>query len=320
MQELDFLDLEANISQPRLRTYTQLAGSTDTVKLIGAYQWNKRVASALYPILQCLEVTLRNAVHTNATQHFNTPDWFDKITKLAGNDMFLADMKKNPYKQNKFYRNGVSTGSRKGLKIWTSYHENMLKQAKDKLTRSGKKSTADSVVAELMLGFWVGIFESNYNDIQTKDRLWPHLEGIVFPNLKPSDRVHSKIHAKLEPIQKLRNRLSHHEPVWKHPSVNGPSMAISHLNNIVDDMISLINGISTHRKELLFRSGKISYFKGICSDETLNYYLSGAPITKLDKRRLKRHVEKAIKSPQIAPTIVTDKKNPKFVIDLWPPR
>lgn len=50
MQDIDASDIELHISQPRLRTYTQLAGTNDTKKLIGAYQWNKRVASALYPI------------------------------------------------------------------------------------------------------------------------------------------------------------------------------------------------------------------------------------------------------------------------------
>jgi len=319
LQGIDTTDIELHISTPRLRTYSQLAGTNDIEKLIGAYQWNKRVASALYPILQCLEISLRNAIHTAATRHFSTPDWYDPVTNLAGNDKFSAYLRRNPGRTNQFYRRGVSVGRRNNRKRWVSNHENMIKQAKDKLTNSGNPATADAVIAELMLGFWVGLFESHYNDIHSQNRLWPHLEGAVFPNLKPADRVHSQIHSKLEPIKKLRNRLSHHEPVWKHRTVSNASTAIEYLNSIADDIINLVNGISTHRKELLFQSGKISYFKGICSTESLNYYLAGAPLQRLDKRRLKRFVEKAIRQPQLAPIIVTDRQKPKFVVDLWLP-
>ncbi|MEW8389533.1 MAG: Abi family protein [Candidatus Thiodiazotropha sp.] len=275
MQGIDTTDIELHISSPRLHTYSQLAGTDNIEKLIGAYQWNKRVASALYPILQCLEISLRNAIHTAATRHFGTPDWYDPVTKLVGNDKFLAYIRNNPDNTNSFYREGASTGGRNKRIKWFSNHENMLKNAKKKLEKSNRRATADAVIAELMFGFWVGLFESHYNDIHSQNRLWPHLESTVFPNLKPADRVHSQIHSKLEPIKKLRNRLSHHEPVWKHSTVNNASTAIQYLSSITDDIINLINGISTHRKELLFQSGKITYFKGICSTDALNYYLSG---------------------------------------------
>lgn len=277
MQGIDTTDIELHISSPRLHTYSQLAGTDNIEKLIGAYQWNKRVASALYPILQCLEISLRNAIHTAATRHFGTPDWYDPVTKLVGNDKFSAYIRDNPQKTDQFYRKGVSTSKRNGngRKKWISHHENMLKTAKNTLKSSNRRATADAVIAELMFGFWVGLFESHYNDIHSQNRLWPHLESTVFPNLKPADRVHSQIHSKLEPIKKLRNRLSHHEPVWKHSTVNNASTAIKYLNSITDDIINLINGISTHRKELLFQSGKITYFKGICSTGALNNYLSG---------------------------------------------
>lgn len=319
MQQIDNTDIELHISKPRLRTYSQLSGTTDLKVLIGAYQWNKRIASALYPILQCLEISLRNAIHAAATQHFGTPDWYDPVTNLAGDDKFSAYIRKKPGDNANFYRKNISVGKRNNRKKWHSNHENMIRQAKEKLIKAGKPATADAVIAELMFGFWVGLFESHYSDIHSRNRLWPHLEGIVFPNLQPADRVHSQIHSKLEPIKRLRNRMSHHEPVWKHNSVGNSSTAVQYLNTIVDDIISLINGISSHRHELLFQTGKISYFRGICSYESLNYYLSGTPPQELDKRRLKRFVDRAIRCPQIAPIVIRDKQKPKLVVDLWLP-
>ena len=317
MQDIDVDDIEVHISKPRLRSYVQLAGSNDTAKLIGAYQWNKRVASALYPIIQCLEVTLRNAIHAAAKQHFNNSDWYDPLTKIAGNDKYQKFTKKYPHQKKYFYRDGVSSGKRGSRKKWLSKHEKMLKDAKDKLIRSGQSVSADAVIGELMFGFWVGLFETHYNDIHSKNRLWPHLGKKVFPNLKPADRVFSKIHTKLENIKKLRNRLSHHEPVWKHKSVSDSATAVQYLNSIVSDIVSLIDGISTHRRKLLFQSGKISYFQGICSEECLSHYLEGTPNQKVDKRRLKRYVEKAVRQPQAAPIVVTDRDKPILIVDLW---
>lgn len=319
MQTIDNIDIEQHISTPRLQTYSRLTGTSDLSTLIGAYQWNKRVSAAIYPILQCLEVTLRNAVHKAATSHFGTPDWYDPITKLAGNDKFKADIAKNPWKDNQFYRKGVSNNpKRNGRKHWKSHHENMIEQAKKKLANSNKTPTADAVIAELMFGFWVGLFESQYNDIQTTTRLWPHLDSIVFPHLQPANRTHSQVYSKLKQIKDLRNRLSHHEPIWKHRTVNNAQSSINYLSQITEEMIQLIGGMSKHRKELLFQSGQISYFRGVCSEECLAYYLSGAPVKKMDKRRLKRFVEKAVRKPQIFPVVIQDHSQPKFVVDLWP--
>ncbi|MFP3508008.1 hypothetical protein, partial [Burkholderia sp. SIMBA_062] len=64
-------------------------------------------------------------------------------------------MKKHPHKREEYYRKGVSKGSRKGFKPWTSYHENMVKKSKNKLYKEKKNQSADRIIAELMFGFWV---------------------------------------------------------------------------------------------------------------------------------------------------------------------
>lgn len=320
MQAQELSDIEASISASRLRSYALLTGNPrDKAQLIGAYQWNKRVSSALYPILQCLEVSLRNAIHEAATAHFGTPDWFDPVTKRAGDDFFAADMKRNPHKQGRYYRNGVSRGSKKGYRIWHSHHENMLADARKKLARARKGALADSIIAELTFGFWVGLFVKQYSDLKTTDRLWPHLEKKVFPHLAPADRRHSNIQRKLDAIKSLRNRLSHHEPVWKMGNVSGPADAISDLTRIVEDILFLIEGMSPSRYKLLVQSGKVAYFRGVCCEETLNHYLSGISWQKIDKRQLKRVVERSVRQPLVNPIVVTNGARPKFLVDLWLP-
>ncbi|WP_432341901.1 Abi family protein [Yersinia enterocolitica] len=302
MQPHDYPAIETYVSRARIRSYTALTTNGSLEQCIGAYIWNKRVGAALFPLLQCLEVTIRNAVHNSAASYFNTPDWFDPLTKLAGHDYFQSFIAQHTAKGADFYRIGVSKGSRKGKKIWTSRHENMLLQAKKKLRDAGKPLDANAIVAELMFGFWVGMFEKNYHDLNFNNRLWPHLEPIVFPNLLPSQRRHNSIHNILHPIKELRNRMAHHEPIWKHPSVSNVSAAIQMLKETIDNSVMLIAGISSERAALIHESGIEGMVRAICSKEVLDFYLSGRVSKAVSARRLKRDMIRHIDGKHLFPS------------------
>lgn len=267
-------ELAQFISEPRMKSYRALTSDDSMAANLGAYLWNKKMSAALYPLMQCLEVTLRNAIHNAASMHFETPDWFDRVTKHAGDVMFISYIKKHPDKRERFYRNGISTGQRKEKKIWTSHHENMVATAKEKLENCGKRQAADAVIAELTFGFWVGIFERNYNDINSPARLWPHLEPAVFPNLKPAERKASTILYQLKSIKDLRNRMAHYEPIWKHASVNNVSSALTYLNNSIDQIVTLVRGISHERANLLQLSGMERFARDLCQEKLFEFYIS----------------------------------------------
>lgn len=266
-------ELARFISEPRIKSYSVLTSNGSMTANLGAYLWNKQASAALYPLMQCLEVTLKNAIHNAASNYFATPDWFDRVTRIAGDAMFISDMKKHPDKRDRYYRNGLSTGQRKGKIIWTSHHENMIATAKLKLENCRKRPTADAVVAELTFGFWSGIFERNYNDINSSSRLWPHLEPVIFPNLKPAERKASTVLRQLKSIKALRNRMAHYEPIWKHASVNDALTAVTYLNSNIDQITHLIRGISHERANLLQKSGIECIAKDLCQKEMLASYI-----------------------------------------------
>lgn len=274
LQPNDYTAIEASVSSIRLKTYKTLTRNGTIEECIGAYLWNKRVGAALFPLMQCLEVSLRNAIHASAARHFGTPDWFDRLTKLAGNDYYLAFINKKPQLAPDFYRNGLSSGSRKNKKIWLSRHENMLVQAKKKLKDAGKPLAADAIIAELMLGFWVGLFERNYFQLNSTTRLWPHLESIVFPNLLPSQRRYGAIYQIFHPVKEIRNRLAHHEPLWKHTSVSSAAAAINRLTEIINNILMLIRGLSSERADLLYETGLEGIARKVCCQEMLDADLS----------------------------------------------
>lgn len=294
MQLNDNNELQNVISMMRLRSYSILTRNASIEELMGAYLWNIRVGAALFPLIQCLEVTLRNAIHNAATQKFGNSSWFDQLAKLAGNDYFAAYLRGNPDDEAKFYRNGVTRGSRNGRKRWTSKHESMLAEAKRRLTKKNKPHAADGIVAELMFGFWAGLFERNYNDLPTKRRLWPDLEPEVFPNLEGSERRHSEIFQVIKRINDLRNRVAHHEPIWKDSAVSDKATAISQLNKSIDDMLFIISGISAEKVKMLHESGLEGAARAVCSKDSLDFYVTGRLSKNTSIRRLKRDLRRHI--------------------------
>ncbi len=78
--------------------------------------------------------------------------------------------------------------------------------------RSGQQSTG-KVIAELKMVFWQKMFTGRFDT-----RIWnPHLRTVM-PHLDPAKTVQElrrSIHADLEQLRMLRNRIAHHEPIFK---------------------------------------------------------------------------------------------------------
>lgn len=306
-------EIERYISAPRLRSYEKIIKNKTQKNLIAAYAWNKHVSSAIYPIIQCLEISLRNALHEAASVHFKTKDWYEPVLKHGGDNKFIAEHKKFT---TKYYRKSAGYKKEKGKQAWVSNHENMLKRAQKQLTKNGKSPSPDAIVSETMFGFWVSFFEDAYSDKDPKKSLWPHITSDVFKNNKRLDR--KSVQAMLLNLKELRNRLSHHEPIWKNSAVKNDEDAIKLLHERIEDAMTIIRGISEDRYRQFVASGQLSYFKGICSKKTLLRYLKGNSEVTIDKRKLKRLTVKSLKQPQVEPIVLSVKGVPKIVIDLWP--
>ena len=76
-------------------------------------------------------------------------------------------------------------------------------------------------ISECSFGFWVGLFRGDY-----EQALWNHLIPAVFPHAPRRLRSRSGLHARLNRIRRLRNRVFHHEPVWRLPGLQEQHQAI----------------------------------------------------------------------------------------------
>jgi hypothetical protein len=75
----------------------------------------------------------------------------------------------------------------------------------------GKSTTAGHIVAEFNLGFWTSLLANRYHA-----QLWPTALQDAFPYQPPAGR-RGEIHARLEGLRLLRNRIAHHEPIFGRP-------------------------------------------------------------------------------------------------------
>ncbi len=165
----DFIDsFEEHLSAPRFARYVQ-ATHGDRPSAARLYTWNTAISAAFYGPLQSCEVGLRNAVHSVMREDFGD-HWYESPDILRSSERDLA------------------------------------RQAVNRLERRHVIPDCDRVVAELTLGYWVGLFANAYDQ-----SLWrSHLHRLMRPRPK-----RPKLFDDLDHLRTLRNRIAHHEPLLR---------------------------------------------------------------------------------------------------------
>ena len=172
------LDLEAVLSPPRFGTYLRATGG-DRHRAMDLYCWNTDLSAAFYVMLQFCEIGTRNGA-VEAVEAAFGPNW---------------------HLNRGFYRSLPRLRGGRGYQ-----------PADDVSWQAQQQPTSGKVVAELKFAFWQYLF------VKGQDRrLWdPHLRA-AFPGI-PADltvaQARGQIHADIESIRRLRNRIAHHEPIF----------------------------------------------------------------------------------------------------------
>jgi hypothetical protein len=94
----------------------------------------------------------------------------------------------------------------------TLSEENQVAMAKSQISKEGKKPTPDRIISGLTFGFWTTLL-TDMEDNQSDRLLWPALTSMC--SRTPPRFYRTDICKAFFQIKELRNRLSHHEAVWK---------------------------------------------------------------------------------------------------------
>ena len=173
-------ELIAAFSPERMGTCLEaVAGDQDKAALL--HVWNAKVGAAFYGPLQAVEVTLRNAMHRELSRCYGRL-WCDDPG--AGLDRRCAS------------------------------------QVRTHLTKLGRRGDPSRLMAALPFGFRVSLLgpggrlgrearhKANY-----EMTLWRPALRLAFPHAAPLTR--KAAHAPLDRLRTLRNRIAHHEPIFR---------------------------------------------------------------------------------------------------------
>ena len=172
----DFLrKFETAISARRLSAYQAQNGDNSNIEVLTRYVWNIKLCESFYPLLQSLEIGLRNSIHQNICVGQNNQQW------LRSSCPFLRNQERQ-----------------------------LVLNAENQLQAQGKTVDSDRLVAELNFGFWTSLLNTHYET----QGLRPRLLRPVFPHIARSQRTRRLIARRLNDIRHFRNRIFHHETIW----------------------------------------------------------------------------------------------------------
>lgn len=289
------MNLEDYISEERLKIYESIL-KLKKEEAIDAYNWNKAVSSSMQPLMHSLEITLRNSIDYSI-RHFPSPgaalvsaqalyrtdkNWIFDLFRYLGDKQFI--------RQNKRYKldpNGQIQYLANGSPVYKTitWEEQTIRKVSRRITDAGKRVTAERVISGLDFGFWTNLLTKSYEDPRTRSLLWPNLLTNVFPGAPVGIKRH-QLEQKFNQVRELRNRLSHHEAIWKFqyedprtgkPDYNNPvfglNASLALLSKNYDNMLELLKWLSPERYESFLDNGHDSRFRTLCTKEGLCSYV-----------------------------------------------
>lgn len=172
---MDLTGVEQLLSPGRLAPYVKVAGG-DLAAGVELYQWNISISSALFEVLAHLEVGLRNAVDA-------------RLVALEGRDDWWCSPRLR----------------------FTASGQDMILKATAEVARRGATGNFGHVIAALPFGFWVGLFGAG-GPLNYEMSLWRPALHRALPKYRGT---RADLYVKLNTLRLLRNRIAHHEPIYR---------------------------------------------------------------------------------------------------------
>lgn len=181
------------LSPARLRNYRRFFGAADDAQALGLYQWNEELSALLFRTISMVEVVLRNRFHTAFSLRYGaigaqgSKDWYDH----------------------------VAIDKKSQIKI------KEIQEKKKKGRARAHVPSPDDVISGLTFGFWPSLLNLKTDQHSQPvdwgpimlDALPGHRDRLVTQWAKLKNR--DALFARLDLCNGLRNRVAHHEPIWK---------------------------------------------------------------------------------------------------------
>lgn len=228
-QALSLKALQTAASAERLQAYATKEDS-DELDAVSRYFWNVALATAIQPALHALEITVRN-------------------------HLFSTSLKVVEHSKLKFIT----------VPCWLDANPSLLEPSERKAVEDAKALlfgkaplTPGRLISKLGFGFWVSLCKRPYEQGRPSGpALWPAMAKQGFPFMKREDRSRAVIFHQLDSLRELRNRVSHHEPIWDRPLLKLHSEIIEALSWMNKGVAALISHVS--ELPLVYKAGSSAF-------------------------------------------------------------
>ena len=236
MEALNLIDC---ISVPRLRFYKDYLKCATDDDAIGAYIAYQELSGDFFCLIQMIEVALRNAIHSTLKEGGHGSSWFDSIP-------------------------------------FSSVSKELVTNAKDAADKEcGARYEDDDVICRLTMGFWVYMLDSPYSDTTKSSYIWtPENKNRVFgrfkggfDNKKGKPKSIRTLFDDFQRLLKFRNRLFHHEPVWKKSGCDSHEKAVDNMMKEFDFYLDMLKNLSPEKAKVMELLGYEKRFKDRCKVE-----------------------------------------------------
>ncbi|WP_439256558.1 hypothetical protein [Lonepinella sp. BR2271] len=227
------------ISEPRLTYYEKYLNCKTGAEKLSAYFAYQELSSYFLPIIQLIEISMRNALDRELIQLYG-PDWY----------LFIPQ----------------SDTSKK-----------LVRQATSTLPQNASRN---DVISRLTLGFWVYMLDADYRNTSLDCYIWsPDIQSNVFPYayspLNPKLKMSVKaIFDNFQRVLDLRNRLFHHEPIWKAHHCNSHQKAINNILKNYTFLKNVLKWLSQENYDLSSDTFQDKYLKRACRIKNLEKRMS----------------------------------------------
>ncbi len=146
MQDHIAQQLRQALSSERLSAYQNRLHQDGNKYLFSHYTWNMALSESLYPALQTLEVTLRNALHGAIKDYSGQDDWFNHNRVIQSRDQAA------------------------------------VRKAREMLQRKKRPLEPGRMIAELNFGFWTSLFDKRYEQVlwpRLIKTVFPHMPKTI---------------------------------------------------------------------------------------------------------------------------------------------
>lgn len=167
----------------------------------------------------------------------------------------------------------------------------------------------------MTFGFWSSLLFKRFYDVNHNTKLWPnHIAG-VFPGAPSSMHAVGSLFKAFDEAVSVRNRIHHHEPLWKHGSVACRDDALAYLSALFRRLLTLMDYLDPSLRRAVERFGISAAIEELCTPEAFDRFVGRTHGKCLAIREAKKDLRLLGKNIQQKQSVwITASRNVQLVI------